>query len=140
MRKAVIAGSGIWWDGAWKQLRAFAQNGGFPVFLNGSGRGALPPDHELFFQHARRTAFDDAAEHIVGEMIRHRIRPPDRDTHHPTEPCAAQHPQKYRLSPNVRTYVSRLRCAFVPRAEKRQPLTILPAEFVSISADVAGRP
>ena len=31
-----------------------------PVFLNGSGRGALPPDHELFFQHARRVAVDEA--------------------------------------------------------------------------------
>jgi thiamine pyrophosphate-dependent acetolactate synthase large subunit-like protein len=59
-RPAVIAGSGVWWDGAWKQLRAFAENGQLPIFLNGSGRGALPPDHPLFFQHARRTALADA--------------------------------------------------------------------------------
>ena len=55
-RPAVIAGSGIWWDGAWKQLAAFAENGRLPVYLNGSGRGALPPDHELFFQHSRGAA------------------------------------------------------------------------------------
>ena len=55
-RPAVIAGSGIWWDGAWKQLAAFAENGRLPVYLNGSGRGALPPDHELFFQHSRSSA------------------------------------------------------------------------------------
>ena len=55
-RPAVIAGSGIWWDGAWKQLAAFAENGRLPVYLNGSGRGALPPDHELFFQHSRGSA------------------------------------------------------------------------------------
>ena len=55
-RPAVIAGGGVWWDGAWKQLRLFAENGGLPVFLQGSGRGALPPDHELVFQHARGAA------------------------------------------------------------------------------------
>src|SRR2546421_10319864 len=60
-RPAVIGGSGVWWDGAWKQPAPFAQNGGFPVYLNGSGRGALPPDHELFFQHSRSTALREAA-------------------------------------------------------------------------------
>src|SRR5215470_16504763 len=57
---AVIAGSGIWWDGAWKQLALFAENGRLPVFLNGSGRGALPPGHELHFQHARAVALEAA--------------------------------------------------------------------------------
>src|SRR2546423_7247440 len=55
-RPAVVAGSGIWWDGAWKQLAAFVENGRLPVFLSGSARGALPPDHEPFFQHSRRAA------------------------------------------------------------------------------------
>jgi acetolactate synthase I/II/III large subunit len=59
-RPAVVAGSGIWWDGAWKQLGSFAENGGLPVFLSGSGRGALPPDHELFFQHSRSVALEEA--------------------------------------------------------------------------------
>ena len=59
-RPAVIAGTGIWWDGAWKQLRAFAENGRLPIFLNGSGRGALPPDHPLFFQHSRGRALAEA--------------------------------------------------------------------------------
>src|SRR5919202_1191378 len=59
-RPAVVAGSGIWWDGAWRQLRLFAENGRLPVYLNGSGRGALPPDHELFFQHSRGTALAEA--------------------------------------------------------------------------------
>ncbi|MBA3717556.1 MAG: acetolactate synthase [Actinobacteria bacterium] len=59
-RPAVIAGSGIWWDGGWKQLRAFAENGELPIFLNGSGRGALPPEHPLFFQHARGKALEAA--------------------------------------------------------------------------------
>ena len=59
-RPAVVAGSGIWWDGAWRPLRAFAENGELPIFLNGSGRGALPPDHPLFFQHARGEALASA--------------------------------------------------------------------------------
>jgi acetolactate synthase I/II/III large subunit len=59
-RPAVVAGSGIWWDGAWKQLAAFAENGRLPVYLNGSGRGALPPDHQLFFQHSRGAALAEA--------------------------------------------------------------------------------
>jgi acetolactate synthase I/II/III large subunit len=59
-RPAVVAGTGIWWDGAWKQLRAFAENADLPIFLNGSGRGALPPDHPLFFQHSRSRALADA--------------------------------------------------------------------------------
>ena len=62
-RPAVVAGSGIWWDGAWEQLALFAENGRLPVYLNGSGRGALPPDHELFFQHSRGTAL--AAADVV---------------------------------------------------------------------------
>jgi acetolactate synthase-1/2/3 large subunit len=59
-RPAVVAGSGIWWDGAWKQLASFAENGRLPVFLNGSGRGALSPEHELFFQHARSGSLEVA--------------------------------------------------------------------------------
>ena len=50
---AIIAGSGVWWDGAAPALAAFAEHGALPVFLNGSGRGSLPPDHPLLFQHAR---------------------------------------------------------------------------------------
>jgi acetolactate synthase-1/2/3 large subunit len=59
-RPAVVAGSAIWWDGGWKQLARFAENGQLPVFLQGSARGALPPGHELLFQHARGDALDAA--------------------------------------------------------------------------------
>jgi acetolactate synthase I/II/III large subunit len=74
-RPAVIAGSGVWWDGAWKQLRAFVENGGLPVFLNGSGRGALPPDHPLFFQHARSRALEAAdVVCVVGTPLDFRLK------------------------------------------------------------------
>jgi acetolactate synthase-1/2/3 large subunit len=59
-RPAVVAGSGIWWDGAAETLDALATHGTMPVFLNGSGRGSLPPDHPFLFQHARRTALAEA--------------------------------------------------------------------------------
>jgi acetolactate synthase-1/2/3 large subunit len=74
-RPAVVAGSGIWWDGAWKQLRLFAENGRLPVFLQGSGRGAIPPDHELLFQHARGTALANAdVVCVVGTGLDFRLR------------------------------------------------------------------
>jgi acetolactate synthase I/II/III large subunit len=59
-RPAVVAGSGIWWDGAVSALDSLAVHGSVPVFLNGAARGALPPDHASIFQHARRTALAGA--------------------------------------------------------------------------------
>src|SRR5438128_9914635 len=74
-RPAVIAGSAIWWDGAWKQLALLAENGRLPVYLNGSGRGALPPDHELFFQHSRGEALDAAdVVCVIGTPLDFRLR------------------------------------------------------------------
>ncbi len=74
-RPAVIAGSAIWWDRAWTQLRSFAENGRLPVFLNGSGRGALPPEHELFFQHSRTTALAEAdVVCVIGTPIDFRLK------------------------------------------------------------------
>ena len=74
-RPAVVAGSGIWWDGAARQLAAFAENGRLPVFLNGSGRGSLPPEHQLFFQHARSAALDEAdVVLVVGAPLDFRLR------------------------------------------------------------------
>jgi len=74
-RPAVVAGSGIWWDGAWRQLAAFAENGRLPVFLSGSARGALPPDHELFFQHSRGAALGAAdVVCVIGAPLDFRLR------------------------------------------------------------------
>jgi thiamine pyrophosphate-dependent acetolactate synthase large subunit-like protein len=55
-RPVLIGGSAIWWDGAWKQLESLAENGSLPVFLQGSARGTLPPEHELVFRNARGPA------------------------------------------------------------------------------------
>ncbi|HEY7833332.1 MAG TPA: thiamine pyrophosphate-dependent enzyme, partial [Ktedonobacterales bacterium] len=59
-RPVIMAGSAVWWCDAAGALRALAERLDIPVFLNGSGRGSLPPDHPQFFSLARRTALGDA--------------------------------------------------------------------------------
>ncbi|RDI75217.1 Thiamine pyrophosphate-requiring enzyme [Gaiella occulta] len=74
-RPAVVAGSGVWWDGGADALARLAEALQAPVFLNGSGRGSLPPDHPLFFQHARSAALDTAdAVLVVGATLDFRLR------------------------------------------------------------------
>ncbi|AKU90987.1 thiamine pyrophosphate-binding protein [Vulgatibacter incomptus] len=62
---AVIAGSSIWWDDAAAALVALAEKAQIPVFLNGAGRGSMPPDHPLFFQHCRKEALAEADVVVV---------------------------------------------------------------------------
>lgn len=59
-RPAVIAGGSVYWDGAAEALRAVCDRAGLPVFLNGAGRGCLPPEHPCFFQHTRKEALSGA--------------------------------------------------------------------------------
>ena len=74
-RPAVVAGSGVWWDGAAVELARLAEHGRLPVYLNGSGRGSLPPDHDLFFQHSRGVALDEAdLVCVVGTPLDFRLR------------------------------------------------------------------
>ncbi len=59
-RPVVMGGSPLWWAGAAPLLKKFAETTRFPVFLNGMGRGALPPDHPYYFSYARRHALTEA--------------------------------------------------------------------------------
>jgi acetolactate synthase-1/2/3 large subunit len=59
-RPAIIAGSSVYWDGAWDALRGFCERAQVPVYLNGAGRGCLPSGHPLFFQHTRKEALSGA--------------------------------------------------------------------------------
>jgi acetolactate synthase-1/2/3 large subunit len=59
-RPVVIAGSGVYWDDAAKDLQAFAERSGMPVFMNGAGRGCLPSDHPHAFAQARGFALGQA--------------------------------------------------------------------------------
>jgi acetolactate synthase-1/2/3 large subunit len=52
-RPAIMAGTNLYWAQAETELRELAEALGIPVFLNGLGRGCLPPDHELYFARAR---------------------------------------------------------------------------------------
>ena len=74
-RPALVAGSGVWWDGAWEQLRELVDAGRLPVFLQGSARGALPPEDELVFAHARGLALEAAdVVCVVGTGLDFRLR------------------------------------------------------------------
>lgn len=59
-RPAIIAGSSVYWDDAWEVLQAFCEKAQVPVYLNGAGRGCLPPGHPCFFQHTRKEALSNA--------------------------------------------------------------------------------
>ena len=56
----IMAGTSVWWCNASEPLRQLAERINAPVFLNGAGRGCLPPTHPLFFTSARRKALEGA--------------------------------------------------------------------------------
>lgn len=59
-RPVIMAGTAVWWcDGA-LPLRQLAERLQAPVYLNGAGRGCLPPTHPLFFSNSRRKALEGA--------------------------------------------------------------------------------
>jgi acetolactate synthase I/II/III large subunit len=59
-RPVIMAGTAVWWCDAAEPLRQLAERINAPVFLNGAGRGCLPPTHPLFFTAARRKALERA--------------------------------------------------------------------------------
>jgi acetolactate synthase-1/2/3 large subunit len=59
-RPVAIAGSGVYWDDGAKSLAGFADASGLPVFMNGAGRGSLPPGHPSAFAHSRGWALGNA--------------------------------------------------------------------------------
>ncbi|WP_416900776.1 acetolactate synthase [Micromonospora echinospora] len=64
-RPVIVAGSDVWTGDAVDALRAAAEALGVPVFTNGMGRGALPPEHPLAFAKARRAALSGADVVVV---------------------------------------------------------------------------
>src|SRR5438132_437063 len=59
-RPVIMAGTATGWCDAAEPLRLLAERIQAPVFLNGAGRGCLPPTHPLFFTAARRKALEGA--------------------------------------------------------------------------------
>ncbi len=73
-RPVVLAGSSIWWDGAWDALRGLADATGVPIYLNGMGRGCLPADHPSFLQLSRKDALGRAdVVLVVGTPLDFRV-------------------------------------------------------------------
>ncbi len=73
-RPVLLGGSSVWWDDAVEPLRRLAERTGLPVFLNGMGRGCLPPDHPSFFQGARKEALAQAdVVLVVGTPLDFRV-------------------------------------------------------------------
>jgi acetolactate synthase I/II/III large subunit len=64
-RPALIAGSDVWWDGAWQALRRCVEELRIPTFVNGLGRGCLPADHELAFARTRGAIKSEADVVVV---------------------------------------------------------------------------
>jgi len=73
-RPVIIAGSDVYGGGAVEALRAAAEALGVPIFTNGMGRGALPPEHPLAFAKARRQALSGAdVVAVVGTPLDFRL-------------------------------------------------------------------
>ena len=64
-RPVVIAGGGVWWAHAERELRDLVENAELPLLVNGMARGMLPPSHPLFFSRARSHALREADTVLV---------------------------------------------------------------------------
>ncbi len=76
----VLAGSGVFWHKAHKELAEFAKAADVPVYTNAMGRGSLRQDNPNFFSLSRRPAFAQADVIVIlGAPIDFRLkygRPP----------------------------------------------------------------
>jgi acetolactate synthase-1/2/3 large subunit len=64
-KPVLVAGSDVYWEGAWDALRNLAETVRLPTFVNGMGRGCLPADHPMCFSRARSMALKNADLVIV---------------------------------------------------------------------------
>ncbi|HJN76993.1 MAG TPA: thiamine pyrophosphate-binding protein [Myxococcota bacterium] len=59
-RPVAVVGTQWWWSPYKEEIRAFVEHFDLPVFLNGGGRGALPPSHDNNFRLCRSKALAQA--------------------------------------------------------------------------------
>jgi acetolactate synthase-1/2/3 large subunit len=64
-RPVVMAGTGLYWAGAERELQALCEELQVPVFLNGLARGCVAADHPQFFSRARGTGLKGADVALV---------------------------------------------------------------------------
>jgi acetolactate synthase-1/2/3 large subunit len=72
-RPCLVAGSDVWWDGAWESLRRCVETLRIPCFVNGLGRGCLPADHELAFSRTRSALKEADVVVVVGTPLDFRL-------------------------------------------------------------------
>jgi len=73
-RPFVIAGGGVWWAHAERELRELVERAQLPVTVNGMARGMLAPSHPLFFSRARSRALREAdVVLVVGARLDFRL-------------------------------------------------------------------
>ncbi len=72
-RPMVVAGSEVWWDGAWAELRTLAEEARLPVVANGMGRGCLPADHPNAFSRIRSMFRESDCMIVVGTPLDFRL-------------------------------------------------------------------
>jgi acetolactate synthase-1/2/3 large subunit len=74
-RPAMVVGTDAYWAKGEDALRRAAEALRVPIFMNGMGRGLLPPDHELAFNRTRGLLKDEAdAVIVVGTPLDFRLR------------------------------------------------------------------
>ncbi|MFD7898665.1 acetolactate synthase [Streptomyces sp. NPDC059743] len=72
-RPVLVAGGDVWWGGAWDALRRCVEALRVPTFMNGQGRGCLPPGHELAFARTRDALKEADAVVVVGTPLDFRL-------------------------------------------------------------------
>jgi acetolactate synthase-1/2/3 large subunit len=72
-RPALIAGTDVYWGGAWEALTAAVETLRVPTFANGMGRGCLPADHELAFSRTRAQLREADVVVVVGTPLDFRL-------------------------------------------------------------------
>ena len=65
----LMAGTSVKWSNAARELRAFIDETHIPSFVNGMGRGTIPPDSPQFFTRVRREAFKEADVVVLAGSI-----------------------------------------------------------------------
>jgi thiamine pyrophosphate-dependent acetolactate synthase large subunit-like protein len=59
-RPLILTGTGVFWSGAWNELKDFVELSGIPFYTTPQGRGVIPDDHPLSFLGARNQAWKEA--------------------------------------------------------------------------------
>jgi acetolactate synthase I/II/III large subunit len=64
-KPCVLLGQQVWTCRGTDAAREFVETLNIPAYMNGAGRGTLPPDHPLNFQLTRRDAFGEADVTVI---------------------------------------------------------------------------